>query len=70
MRGIGIPEEMLAQTEDLRRGYLEAVRQHHERLEEIVHRNGCERVLIDTSLPLSDQLIAYLNRRSMLARGR
>ena len=68
--GLEVPEEMLAQAEDLRRGYLEALRQQHEQLQEIVHRNGCERVLLDTSLPLSDQLIAYLNRRSMHSRGR
>ena len=68
--GLEVSEELLAQTDDLRRGYLQALREQHERLEEIVHRNGCERVLIDTSLPLSDQLLAYLNRRSMLARGR
>jgi uncharacterized protein (DUF58 family) len=68
--GLEVPEELLAQTDDLRRGYLVALHEQHEQLQEIVHRNGCERVLIDTSLPISDQLIAYLNRRSMLARGR
>ncbi len=68
--GLEVSEEMLAQTDDLRRGYLEALREHQEQLQAIVHRNGCERVLVDTRLPLSDQLIAYLNRRSMLARGR
>ena len=68
--GLEVPEELLAQTDDLRRGYLDALHEQHKRLQEIVHRNGCERVLIDTSLPMSDQLLAYLNRRSMLARGR
>jgi uncharacterized protein (DUF58 family) len=68
--GLEVPEELLAQTDDLRRGYLQALQEQHERLEEIVHRNGCERVLIDTRQSMSDQLIGYLNRRSMLARGR
>jgi uncharacterized protein (DUF58 family) len=68
--GLEVPEELLAQTDDLRRGYLAAVRDQHERLEAIVHRNGCERVLVDTSLSMSDQLIDYLNRRSTLARSR
>jgi hypothetical protein len=35
-----------------------------------VHRNRCERVLIDTSRSMSDQLIGYLNRRSRLAQVR
>ena len=68
--GLEEPDDLMAQTDDLRRGYLQAVREHNERLEQIVERNGCERVLIDTSLSMSDQLIDYLNKRSMLARGR
>ena len=62
--------ELLAQTDDLRNGYLQAVREQHERLEAIVHRNGCERVLVDTSLSMSAQLIDYFNRRSTLSRAR
>ena len=65
--GLEDPGDLMAQTDDLKRGYLQAVRQHHEHLEQIVDRNGCERVLIDTSLSMSDQLIDYLNKRSMLA---
>jgi uncharacterized protein (DUF58 family) len=68
--GLEDPGELMAQTDDLKRGYLQAVREHNEQLEQIVDRNGCERVLIDTSLGLSDQLIDYLNKRTMLARGR
>jgi hypothetical protein len=65
--GLEVPEELLAQTDDLRRAYLEAVNQFNDRLEEVAHRNGCERVLCDTSRDISDLLIDYLNRRSMLA---
>jgi uncharacterized protein (DUF58 family) len=68
--GLEVPDELLAQTDDLRNGYLRAVREQHEQLETIVQRSGCERVLIDTSLSMSDQLIDYLNRRGMLNRGR
>jgi len=69
-QGLEVSEELLAQTDDLRRGYLQALRQHQERLEEIATRNGCERVLIDTNRSMSEQLVDYLNKRSMLARTR
>ena len=68
--GLEVPEELLAQTDDLRRAYLQAVNQFNDQLEEIAHRNGCERVLCDTSRGISDLLIDYLNRRSMLALAR
>ena len=68
--GLEDADELMAQTDDLRRGYLQAVRQHRERLEQIADRNRCERVLIDTRLSMTDQLIDYLNKRSMLTRGR
>ena len=66
---VGLEEagDLTAQTDDLRRGYLQAVREHNEALAQIVERNGCERVLIDTSLSMSDQLVDYVNKRSMLA---
>jgi uncharacterized protein (DUF58 family) len=69
-QGLEIPEELLAQTDDLRRGYLQAVRQNHDQLEEIATRNGCERVLVDTSRSMSEQLIDYVNKRGLLARMR
>ena len=68
--GLEIPEELLAQTEDLKRAYLAAVRRHNERLEEVAQRNGCERVLVDSSRSMSELFIDYLNRRSMLVRAR
>ena len=68
--GLEDADEFLAQTDDLRRGYLQAVRRFNERLEEIVHRNGCERVVCDTSRGLADQLLDYLNKRGMLVRMR
>jgi uncharacterized protein (DUF58 family) len=68
--GLEDPDELLAQTDDLRRGYLAAVKRHNDRLGEIAQRNGCERVLVDTGRSLSEVLIDYLNRRSVLVQGR
>jgi uncharacterized protein (DUF58 family) len=69
---VGLEEagELMAQTDDLRRGYLEALRQHNQRLAAIAERNGCERLLLDTSVSLREQLVDYLNQRSMLAQRR
>lgn len=68
--GLEVPEELLAQTEDLKRAYLAAARRHNEHLEEVAQRNGCERVLVDTSRSMSELFIDYLNRRNMLVRAR
>jgi uncharacterized protein (DUF58 family) len=68
--GLEVPDELLAQTDDLKRGYLAAVQQFNDHFEEIAHRNGCERVLVDTSRGVGETLIDYLNRRSMLALSR
>ena len=66
--GLEDADAFMAQSDDLRRGYLQAVHEHNERLENIADRNGCERLLLDTSLSLREQLVDYLNQRSM--RGR
>ncbi len=68
--GLEIPDELLAQTEDLRRGYLAALERFNERIEEIATRNGCERVLVDTSRDMGELFVDYLNKRSLLNRGR
>ena len=68
--GLEIPEEYVAQPEDLRRGYLAAVERFHLRLDEIAQRNGCERVLVDTSREMGGVFVDYLNKRSLLNRGR
>jgi uncharacterized protein (DUF58 family) len=68
--GLEEPDELLAQTDDLRRGYLAAVKRHNDALGEIAQRNGCERVLVDTGRPMSEVLIDYLNKRNVLVRGR
>lgn len=68
--GLEFPDELLAQPEELRRGYLAALNRFNEKLGEIAQRNGCERVLVDTSRSMSEVFIDYLNRRSLLNRGR
>ena len=61
--GLEIPDELLVQPEDLQRGYLQALTEFNEQLEEIADRNGSERVLVDTSRPLAETFADYLNRR-------
>lgn len=68
--GLEVPEELLAQPDDLRRAYLEAVARHAERLDDLAQRNNCERVLVDTSRPMAELFVDYLNKRSMLSRVR
>ncbi len=68
--GLEIAEELLAQPEDLRAAYLAAVRQFNDRLAEICHANRVERILVDTSRNAGETLVDYLNRRSLLNRGR
>ncbi len=68
--GLEVPDELLAQPEDLQRAYLTAVRRFTEQLENICRNNRVERVPIDTSRDLAEVLIDYLNQRSRLNRGR
>jgi hypothetical protein len=68
--GLEIPEELLAQPEQIRRAYLRAVERFNGRLEEMCQRNRIERVLVDTSQNMGMVLADYLNQRSRLNRGR
>jgi uncharacterized protein (DUF58 family) len=68
--GLEVPDELLAQTEDLRRGYLAALKRFNDEFQELAQRNGCERILVDTRRPMSELFIDYLNQRSMNNRGR
>lgn len=68
--GLEVPDELLAQTEDLRRGYLAALKRFNDEFQELAQRNGCERILVDTRRPMTELFIDYLNQRSMLNRGR
>lgn len=68
--GLEVPDELLAQTDDLKRAYLAAVKKFNDTFQEMAQRNGCERVLVDTRRGMSELFIDYLNQRSMLNRGR
>ncbi|MEK6259201.1 MAG: DUF58 domain-containing protein [Planctomycetota bacterium] len=63
---LGLEEvsEYLTQTEDIRRGYLDAVTRYETALDDLCRRNSIERVPIDTSLDLGDVLVDHLNQRS------
>jgi uncharacterized protein (DUF58 family) len=68
--GLEVPGELLAQPEVLRRGYLKAVEQFNDRFEQICQRNAVERILVDTSRNMGEVFVDYLNKRSLLNRGR
>ncbi len=68
--GLEIPEELLAQPEDLRRAYLKALGKFNDELDELCQRNRVERVLVDTSRSPGEVFVDYLNQRSLLNRGR
>lgn len=63
-------DDLIAQTDDLRQAYLAALQRFQEQLELVAERNGCEWVLLNSSGDLREQLIEYLNRRSLRARAR
>jgi uncharacterized protein (DUF58 family) len=69
-KGLENPEELLAQPEDLKRGYLKAVERFNGRFEEICRNNKVERILVDTRRSMGEVFIDYLNQRSLLNRGR
>ena len=69
---VGIEEEsqFVTQTEDIRRGYLQALEEHQERLAELCRRNRIELVPVDTRRPQAEVLVDYLNQRGMTSRRR
>ncbi len=68
--GLEDPGDILTQTEDVRNAYLRAVRKFNDGFEEMCQRNQIERVEVDTSRDMAEVLIDYLNKRSLLNRGR
>ncbi|MBN2473241.1 MAG: DUF58 domain-containing protein [Pirellulales bacterium] len=68
--GLEMPDELLAQPDQIRQAYLRAVQRHNDELETLCQRNRIERVLVDTSLDMGTVLVDYLNQRSRLNRGR
>jgi uncharacterized protein (DUF58 family) len=68
--GLEAPEELLAQPEEVRRRYLEALGGFQQELEALCQRNRVERVVVDTERDAGEVLVDYLNQRSLLNRGR
>jgi len=68
--GLEVPEELLAQPEEVRRRYLETLGGFQQELEGLCQRNRIEWVLVDTQREMGEVLVDYLNQRSLLNRGR
>lgn len=67
--GLELPDELLAEPEELRLGYLRACQRFQVRLAELALRNRCELVPVDTQRPIAETLLDYLNQRSVITRG-
>ena len=61
--GLENDEQFLTQAEDVREAYLTSFRRYETELDEICRRNAVERVSLETSRNLGDDLIEYLNER-------
>lgn len=61
--GLEESDEFLTQADDVRAAYLAAFRRHEAELDEICRRNAIERVPLETSRNLGDDLVEYLNER-------
>ena len=68
--GLEVPEELLAQPEELRASYLKALGRMVDKFDDICRRNRVERVAVDTSRDMASVFVDYLNQRSLLNRGR
>lgn len=68
--GLEIEDEFLSQTEDIRTGYLKALKNFNQRFEELCQRNRIERVEVDTRRNMAEVLVDYLNQRARLRRAR
>jgi uncharacterized protein (DUF58 family) len=66
---VGLEEvsEIMTQTEDIRRGYLEAMQRHDTALNDLCRRNAIERVSVDTSHHLGSELADYLTHRTRVS---
>jgi uncharacterized protein (DUF58 family) len=68
--GLEDVDELLVQTEDVRSGYLAALKRFTSAFDDLCRRNRIERVEIDTSRSAADALLGYLNQRDLLVRSR
>jgi len=68
--GLEIEDQLLAQPDELRENYLRVFAQFTQHLEDVVQRNQCERVPVETSGTHTERLLDYLNKRQALRRSR
>lgn len=68
--GLELPSELLTQPQELRAGYLRALKRFNDRFDEMCHNNRVERILVDTSRDMGEVFVDYLNQRSLRNRGR
>lgn len=68
--GLEVEDEFLSQTEDIRNGYLKALKNFNQKFEELCQRNRIERVEVDTRRNMAEVLVDYLNQRARLRRTR
>jgi uncharacterized protein (DUF58 family) len=68
--GLEESEQHLAQTEDIRTAYRQAVGDFNAKFAELCGRNGIERVEVDTSRRMDEVLLDYLNARIGRGGGR
>jgi uncharacterized protein (DUF58 family) len=68
--GLEDADDLLTQSDDIRSGYLDALRRFTATFDDLCRRNRIERVQIDTSRSAGDALLDYLNQRDMLLRSR
>lgn len=68
--GLEVADEFLTQTEDIRRGYLNALERFETVFTDLCHRNRIERIVVDTRNAMSDVLMDYLAERQRLSASR
>ena len=56
--------EYVTECDDIRNGYLQALHRFETEFDAVCRRNAIERIPLDTSLNLGEELIEYLNQRS------
>lgn len=62
--GLEVDETLMAQPDDVRRAYLEALQKLTTHLEGMALRNQCELVPVDTSRSMSELLADYISQRN------
>ncbi len=67
---VGLEDDdiFLTRPRDVRKAYLEALKRHNDRLEEICDTNQCERVVCDTSRNMGELFADYLQKRMIKVR--